>query len=101
MPKVLIAPMTLAHDKGPYLQALLAAGLEPVFPGRGHQLLEDELLAALDGVKAAVAGSEPYTARVLAAHPSLRVIARVGVGYDAVDVAAATAGGIAVCIAPG
>jgi phosphoglycerate dehydrogenase-like enzyme len=38
---------------------------------------------------------------VLAAHPSLRVIARVGVGYDAVDVAAATARGIAVTIAPG
>ncbi len=101
MPKVLIAPMTLAREKGPFLQALLDAGLEPVYPGHAHQLLEHELLEALDGVKASVAGSEPYTARVLAAHPSLRVIARVGVGYDAVDVAAATARGIAVTIAHG
>jgi phosphoglycerate dehydrogenase-like enzyme len=43
----------------------------------------------------------PYTARVLDAHPALRVIARVGVGYDAVDVPAATARGVAVTIAPG
>jgi phosphoglycerate dehydrogenase-like enzyme len=101
MPKVLIAPMTLARDKGPYLQALLAAGLEPLYPGRGHQLTEEELLADLGGAAAAIAGSEPYTARVLDAHPGLRVIARVGVGYDAVDVAAATARGVAVTIAPG
>ncbi len=101
MPKVLIAPMTLANHPGPFLRALLDAGFEPVYPGLGHQLTEEELLAALPGIKAAVAGSEPYTARVLAAHPSLRVIARVGVGYDAVDVAAATSRGIAVTIAPG
>jgi phosphoglycerate dehydrogenase-like enzyme len=101
MPKVLIAPMTLARDQGPYLQALRAAGLEPLYPGRGHQLSEEELLADLDGAAAAIAGSEPYTPRVLDAHPSLRVIARVGVGYDAVDVAAATARGVAVTIAPG
>jgi D-3-phosphoglycerate dehydrogenase len=101
MPKVLIAAMSLVHQKGPFLQALLDAGLEPVYPpGRAHQLSEDELFAALDGIAATVAGSEPYTARVLAAHPSLRVIARVGVGYDAVDVAAATARGVAVTIAP-
>ena len=66
-----------------------------------HQMVEDELLAALDGVDAALAGSEPYTARVIAARPKLRVIARVGVGYDAVDVAAATAHGIAVATTPG
>ena len=34
-------------------------------------------------------------------HPRLKVIARVGVGYDTVDVAAATQRGVPVCIAPG
>jgi phosphoglycerate dehydrogenase-like enzyme len=101
MPKVLIAPMTLARTGGPYLHVLREAGLEPLFPGRGHQLTEEELLADLDGAAAAIAGMEPYTARVLDAHPTLRVIARVGVGYDAVDVPAATARGVAVTIAPG
>src|SRR2546423_291055 len=101
MPKVLIAPMTLAGLDGAFEHALRDAGFELVFPGRGHQLSEDELLEFLPGVSASLAGSEPYTARVLAAHPGLKVIARVGVGYDAVDVAAATRHGVAVTIAPG
>jgi phosphoglycerate dehydrogenase-like enzyme len=100
MPKVLIAPMTLAGLQGPFLQALREAGFEPVYPARAEQLLEEELLPILHGISAAVAGSEPYTARVLAANPALRVIARVGVGYDAVDVPAATEHGVAVAIAP-
>jgi phosphoglycerate dehydrogenase-like enzyme len=100
MLKVLIAPMTLAGVEGPYLQAFRAAGFAPIYPPQANQLTEDELLTALHGVQAALAGSEPYTARVLAANPQLRVIARAGVGYDAVDVAAATAAGVAVAIAP-
>ena len=93
MPKVLMAPMTLKTVEGPYRQVLRDAGFELVFPNGNQQLVEDELLAALAGCDASLAGSEPYNARVLAAHPQLRVIARVGVGYDAVDVAAATAHG--------
>jgi phosphoglycerate dehydrogenase-like enzyme len=101
MPKVLITAMTLSGNQGPYYQVLRDAGLEPVFARRGGQLTEDELMAALGGISATVCGSEPYTARVLAAHPGLRVIARVGVGYDAVDLAAATRHGVAVTITPG
>jgi phosphoglycerate dehydrogenase-like enzyme len=101
MPKVLIAPMTLARTGGPFLSVLREAGMELVYPGRGHQLTEDELLYFLDGVSATIAGMEPYNVRVLDAHPTLRVIARVGVGDDAVDVPAATGHGVAVTIAPG
>ena len=103
MPRVLIAAREAANVQDRYRDVLAAAGLEPVFPttGRPGQLSEDELIAALADIEASVAGSEPYTSRVLAAHPQLRVIARVGVGYDAVDVAAATARGIPVTIAPG
>jgi D-3-phosphoglycerate dehydrogenase / 2-oxoglutarate reductase len=101
MPKVLIAPMTLTKVQGPFRQALLDAGFELVPSRVDHQMDEDELLPALDGVDASLAGSEPYNARVIAAHPQLRVIARVGVGYDAVDVAAATAHGVAVTTTPG
>jgi len=101
MPKVLIAPMTLATVEGAYRQVLRDAGFELVFPAKGRQLVEDELLAALDGIDASLAGSEPYTARVFDAHPRLRVVARVGVGYDAVDVPAATAHGVVVATTPG
>ena len=101
MPKVLIAPMTLADVGGPYAELFRGAGFEMVYPKNPLQLKEDELLENLKGASAALAGSEPYTRRVLSANPALRVIARAGVGYDAVDVAAATDSGVAVAIAPG
>jgi phosphoglycerate dehydrogenase-like enzyme len=101
MDKVLITPMTLAGIDGAYVRVLREAGLELVYPNIGAQLTEEQLLEWLPGIKASVAGSEPYTARILEAFPQLRVIARVGVGYDAVDVEAATKIGCAVTIAPG
>jgi phosphoglycerate dehydrogenase-like enzyme len=101
MPKVLIAPMTLAGLDGPFLHTLRAAGFDLVYPAKAAQMTEEELLPALTGIDASLAGSEPYTRRVLAANPTLKVIARVGVGYDAVDLAAATDHGVAVTTTPG
>src|SRR5262249_6984089 len=101
MSRVLITPATLAGVEGRYLQLLRQAGFEVKFPDRAGQLTEDELQRDLKGVVATIAGSEPYTRRVLDAHPTLRVIARAGVGYDAVDVATATEHGVAVTITPG
>jgi D-3-phosphoglycerate dehydrogenase len=101
MDKVLIAPAPLAGIDAGFVHVLRDAGFELVYPNRGAQLTEDELMTFLSGVKATLAGSEPYTARVLEAHPQLRVVARAGVGYDAVDIAAATRFGMAVTIAPG
>ena len=101
MDKVLIAPMTLAGLDGAFVKVLREAGFELVYPNLGWQLSEDELMRFLPGIKGALAGSEPYTQRVLAAYPQLRVIARAGVGYDAVDVPAATRHGVAVAITPG
>jgi phosphoglycerate dehydrogenase-like enzyme len=101
MPKVLITAASLAGVSGPFVDLLREAGFELVYPRRRAQLTEEELFQHLAGISATLAGSEPYTRRVLAAHPGLRVIARVGVGFDAVDLAAATEQGIAVTITPG
>jgi phosphoglycerate dehydrogenase-like enzyme len=100
MTKVLIAPITLANLDGPWLRLLRESGFTLSFPANPKQMTEDELDAQLADVDAVIAGSEPYTRRVLAAHPTLRVIARAGVGYDAVDVAAATEHGKVVTITP-
>jgi D-3-phosphoglycerate dehydrogenase len=101
MAKVLITPAPLAGLEGVFLQVLRDAGFTTAFPPKANQLSEDELFEQLRGVSAVLAGSEPYTRRVLQGHPQLRVIARAGVGYDAVDTAAATDCGVAVTIAPG
>lgn len=61
---------------------------------------DDDRYAGIDGAVAAVVGASPYDAAVMDRAPDLRVIARTGIGYDAVDVGAATARGIAVCNTP-
>jgi len=101
MDRILIAPATLAGLDILYLKLLRDAGFEAVFPPMVRQLTEAETLDQLKGIKATIAGSEPYTKRVLDANPQLRVIARAGVGYDAVDVSAATERGMAVTTTPG
>jgi phosphoglycerate dehydrogenase-like enzyme len=101
MNKVLITPATLAGIDGEFLRVLKSAGFEIMFPSVTRQLTEEELLRELEGIKATLAGSEPYTCRVFKEHPQLKAIARAGVGFDAVDVAAATDQGVAVAIAPG
>ena len=60
----------------------------------------DDPFAGVETAVAAVAGAAPYDAAFLGRAPSLRVIARTGIGYDGVDVEAATQRGVAVCNAP-
>ena len=100
MPRALICPAPLRAAGGPYREILQAAGFEVAFPTVAHQMSEAELIANLDGIDASLAGSEPYTRKVLEARPQLKIISRNGVGYDAVDVAAATDQGIPVTVSP-
>lgn len=101
MEKILVSPAPLAGLDILYRKLLREAGFDVIFPPVARQLTEPEVLEQLKPVRAVIAGSEPYTPRVMDANPQLRVIARAGVGYDAVDVAAATERGIAVCTTPG
>ena len=60
-----------------------------------------EALGLFDGIDGVIVASEPITAEMLASAADLQVIARSGVGYDSIDVAAAAARGIRVCNTPG
>ena len=62
---------------------------------------EEVLIPALQGVDIFFAGSEHVTRPILEQVPSLKLVQRFGVGYDKVDVAAATELGVLVAIAPG
>jgi phosphoglycerate dehydrogenase-like enzyme len=102
MARVFIGPSHLASvPDWEYSRVLRAAGHEVVYNEIPRQLVEHEVLEHLRDIDAVVAGSEPYTRKVLEAHPRLKMVARVGVGYDTVDVAAATELGKLVTIAPG
>jgi D-3-phosphoglycerate dehydrogenase len=100
MPKVLITTEAVRKRPGPHLTVLADAGLSYDYPERNVLLTEDETIAAMQGCVASLAGSEPYTDRVLASLPELRIISRNGVGYDRIDTDAATRHGVAVTITP-
>jgi D-3-phosphoglycerate dehydrogenase len=75
-------------------------------PEEFHDLVEGRAVAVgpdpadLASADAVIAGMHRWDAAAMAGGPRLRVISRSGVGYDTVDVAAATAAGITVCYAP-
>src|SRR3954447_985766 len=81
--------------------ALEAAGCEVVRSFRAGPLTEDELIAALDGCQAVIASSDPYNARIFAACPDLKIVARCGVGTDSVDMQAAADAGVVATNTPG
>lgn len=101
MPRVLIASYPIRNQPGPFRELLTEAGLTPVDVEGDAALSEQQLRELLPTIDAMLAGSEHLTADLLALAPRLRVIARTGVGYDAVDVEAATRQGILVTITPG
>jgi phosphoglycerate dehydrogenase-like enzyme len=81
--------------------ALAAAGYEMRVAAKRGARSPDELLAMCKDAAGAIVSTDPFTRDVLRACPTLRVIARVGVGVDSIDVTAATDHGIAVTITPG
>src|SRR3990172_6646058 len=100
-PKILVTVQQFADRETPELRPLEEAGFEILLNRRGRPLTEQELIDSLPGVFATLAGGEPYIARVFEHATDLRVVARFGVGYDQIDVPAATRHGVAVAMAFG
>ncbi len=87
-------------------EVLAAAGLDLVArpeirASGGRSATAADLIATLDGVQAAILGGENFTAEVINASNDLKVISRIGVGFDRVDLEAATARRIPVVVAAG
>jgi D-3-phosphoglycerate dehydrogenase len=105
MPKVLITARYFAIDPEP-IELLRAHGCELVHAeidwalGDGN-VSEERAVDFLRDVDGVIISSLPLTDRVLARTGTLRVIAVRGVGYDSVDIRAATARGLPVIVAPG
>jgi D-3-phosphoglycerate dehydrogenase len=81
------------------LERLARGGCEVVRSAVPSPVKEADLLVALRGCRAIIAGGDALTRAVIDGSPDLAVIARFGVGVDTVDVAAATERGIPVAIA--
>ncbi len=99
-PRILITSIFLkaGDDVDRYLRA---HDMETVYrPWHGGRT-EEELIGLLQGIDGAIVSTDPFTAKVIQAADRLKVISRTGVGYDAVDVPAATARGVIVTTTPG
>jgi D-3-phosphoglycerate dehydrogenase / 2-oxoglutarate reductase len=101
MPTVLIGAEPIRRQSGPYRALLESAGFRIIDPASEIKLTEADLLRYLPECDGVIAGGETYSSSILEACPNLRGIARTGVGYDAVDLAAASKQKIAVTITPG
>ena len=100
MPRVLITTVPFGQHCPDALDRLRSEGIEFVLNPLGRRLKEEELADLIGGFDLMIAGTEPITARVLARANRLRLISRVGIGLDSVDLLAARARGIHVSYTP-
>ncbi len=102
MPHRVLLTMPKFLDNEPFVREFLRErDCELIEHDRHGRLGEAGLIALIPEAEGLVPGMEPITDRVLAAAPRLRVVSAQGVGYDHIDVEAATRRGVAVCICAG
>ena len=95
---VLITAKSVASCE-PALRILREAGCEVRHTSTPLPYDESHIAAQLGDIDAVVFALEPTTRKVITAAPRLKIIARPGVGYDTVDVAAASERRIPVTVA--
>jgi D-3-phosphoglycerate dehydrogenase / 2-oxoglutarate reductase len=98
-PVVLVTSRSFSGGSVDLVARLTDAGARVVRGDPSHDLRA--LQPDLERAVAWIAGTSPVTAEHLAAAPNLCLVARYGVGVDAVDLAAATAAGVVVTNTPG
>jgi phosphoglycerate dehydrogenase-like enzyme len=101
MPTILIGPYLLRNQPGPFRKILTDAGFELIDPAGDFVLTGEQLQHYLPRADAMLAGGERLTGDLFDLAPWLRVVARTGVGYDLIDLKAATSRNIVVTITPG
>ncbi len=99
--RVLVMAAPFVKHEPQASRPLVEAGLEVAHGPVRTPLGPEQLIDLLDGCAAAVASNEQYPERVFAACPELITVARWGVGYDSIDVQAATEAGVIVTNTPG
>ena len=101
--KVLITASAIGETGQPALERLRQAGCEISLARKFGPLTASEVQPLLAGMDAVLASLDQYSAAVLGSPEAgrLKIISRWGVGFDAIDLAAATERGIVVTSTPG
>lgn len=98
--KILIATSPFGKTSRKPLDILEETGWELVFNPHRRRLKEGEVGELIQDVDAVIAGTEPYNADTLANAKKLKVISRVGIGLDSIDLQYCRDHGITVTYTP-
>ena len=100
MKKALITTVPFANKNRLPLELLEHAGIEYLINPLNKKLTEDELLEIVADFDVIIAGTEQITSKVMNRASNLKMISRVGMGLDSVDLSAAEQRGIKVSFTP-
>jgi D-3-phosphoglycerate dehydrogenase / 2-oxoglutarate reductase len=100
MAKALITTVPFGDKNRLPLELLENAGIEYLINPLNKKLTEDQLADMVGDFDVIIAGTELITDKVMARAPKLKLISRVGVGLDGVDLMAAQKRGIKVAYTP-
>ncbi|HCC54617.1 MAG TPA: lactate dehydrogenase [Desulfobulbaceae bacterium] len=100
MSKALITTVPFGDKNRLPLELLEASDIEYLINPLGRKLKEEELAEMVSDFDVLIAGTEPITDMVMSRAPRLKLISRVGIGLDSVDLLAAERRNILVSYTP-
>jgi len=100
MSKILITTVPFGEKNKLPLNLLESAGIEYLINPLNKKLTESELLNLVGDFDVIIAGTEDITKKVIGVAPKLKMISRVGIGLDSVDLIEAEKQGIIVSYTP-
>lgn len=99
--KIVVTAVTFAKADPEPLNRLKAIGCEVITNSHGRPLTEGEMINIAQDADALIVGNDKVTSAIIRSCPKLKVIAKHGVGVDAIDSKTATECGVVVTNAPG
>jgi D-3-phosphoglycerate dehydrogenase len=100
MAKVLITTVPFGENNRFPLDLLENAGIEYLINPHNKKLTENQLSELIGDCEVLIAGTEQITDKVMSQAPKLKLISRVGIGLDSVDLIAAKKRGIKISYTP-
>ena len=100
MPRALITTIPFGERDATPLHLLQASGIDYTINPLGRKMTEMELAELIAEFDILIAGTEPVTEYVMAKAHKLKLISRVGIGLESVDLLAAQRREIKVCYTP-
>ena len=100
MAKVLITTVPFGENNPLPLDLMESAGIEYLINPHNKKLTENQLSELIGDFEVLIAGTEQITDKVMSQAPKLKLISRVGIGLDSVDLNAAKKRGIKISYTP-